>query len=143
MIEQARRIAVIGGSRIPFCRSNTVYSSKSNMDLLSAALQGLIDRFDLHGKQFDEVIAGAVTTHSRDWNLAREALQSIAESSDKSIRIEVRLGHAYSTILKEAEAMNADLIILASHKPGLKDYFLGSNTSKVVNHADCSVVVVR
>ena len=80
MIEQARRIAVIGGSRIPFCRSNTVYSSKSNMDLLSAALQGLIDRFDLHGKQFDEVIAGAVTTHSRDWNLAREALQSTTMS---------------------------------------------------------------
>ena len=80
MIEQTRKIAVIGGSRIPFCRSNTVYSSKSNMDLLSAALQGLIDRFDLHGKQFDEVIAGAVTTHSRDWNLAREALQSTTMS---------------------------------------------------------------
>lgn len=74
---------------------------------------------------------------------AREALQSIAESTDKTIRIEVRLGHAYSTILKEAEAMKVDLIILASHKPGLKDYFIGSNTSKVVNHADCSVVVVR
>jgi acetyl-CoA C-acetyltransferase len=80
MIEQARKIVVIGGSRIPFCRSNTVYAGKSNMDLLSAALQGLIDRFDLHGKQFDEVIAGAVTTHSRDWNLAREALQSTTMS---------------------------------------------------------------
>jgi len=74
---------------------------------------------------------------------ARQALESIAKTTDRAIRIEVRAGHAYSTILKEAEAMQVDLIILASHKPGLKDYFIGSNTSKVVNHADCSVVVVR
>lgn len=74
---------------------------------------------------------------------ARQGLESIAETTDRAVQVEVRAGHAYSTILKEAEAMNADLIILASHKPGLKEYFIGSNTSKVVNHADCSVVVVR
>ena len=74
---------------------------------------------------------------------ARNELQKIADSTDKEVQIEVRTGHAYSTILKEAEAMNADLIILASHKPGLKDYFIGSNATKVVSHADCSVVVVR
>jgi nucleotide-binding universal stress UspA family protein len=75
--------------------------------------------------------------------VARQALESIAESTDRSVQIEIRAGHAYSSILKEAEAMNADLIILASHKPGLKEYFIGSNTSKVVNHASCSVVVLR
>ena len=74
---------------------------------------------------------------------AREALESIAKNTDKAIQVEVRAGHAYSTIQKEAEAANADLIILASHKPGLKEYFIGSNTSKVVSHASCSVVVVR
>ena len=74
---------------------------------------------------------------------ARKSLESIAETTDKKIQIEVRTGHAYSTILKEAEALNADLIILASHKPGLKDYFIGSNSTKVVSHASCSVVVVR
>ena len=74
---------------------------------------------------------------------ARNALESIAATSDKAVQIEVRTGHAYSTILKEAEAMNVDLIILASHKPGLKEYFIGSNTTKVVSHANCSVVVVR
>lgn len=74
---------------------------------------------------------------------AREALESIAETTDKDVQIDVQTGHAYSTILKEAEATNADLIILASHKPGLKDYFIGSNTTKVVSHANCSVVVVR
>jgi len=80
MGEQLRRIAVIGGSRIPFCRSNTTFADKSNMDMLSGAIQGLVDRFSLHGEQMDEVVAGAVTTHSRDWNLAREALLSTSLS---------------------------------------------------------------
>lgn len=80
MSDQIRRIAVIGGSRIPFCRSNTIYSEKTNMDMLSAALQGVVDRFGLDGKQLDEVVAGAVTTHSKDWNLAREALLSTSLS---------------------------------------------------------------
>jgi acetyl-CoA C-acetyltransferase len=76
MSNQIRRIAVIGGSRIPFCRSNTIYSEKTNMDMLATAIQGVIERFGLDGKQLDEVVAGAVTTHSKDWNLAREALLS-------------------------------------------------------------------
>ncbi len=74
---------------------------------------------------------------------ARKSLESIAATTDAPIEIETRTGHAYSTILKEAEAMDIDLIILASHKPGLKDYFIGSNTTKIVSHAGCSVVVVR
>jgi len=76
MSDQVRRIAVIGGSRIPFCRSNTIYADKTNLDMLSAAIQGVVDRFSLDGKQLDEVVAGAVTSHSKDWNLAREALLS-------------------------------------------------------------------
>jgi len=75
-----RRIAVIGGSRIPFCRSNSIYAEKTNLDMLSSALQGLVDRFGLDGEQPDEVIAGAVTSHSKDWNLAREALLSTSLS---------------------------------------------------------------
>ncbi len=74
---------------------------------------------------------------------AQKTLDSIAQSTDIEIPTVIRRGHAYSTILKEAEAMNADAIILSSHKPGLKDYFIGSNTTKVVSHANCSVVVVR
>jgi len=80
MSNQLRRIAVIGGSRIPFCRSNSIFSEKTNMDMLSAAIQGLVDRFGLDGRQLDEVVAGAVTTHSKDWNLAREALLSTSLS---------------------------------------------------------------
>jgi acetyl-CoA C-acetyltransferase len=71
-----RKVAVIGGSRIPFCRSNTSYAEKSNLDMLTTALQGVVDRFGIHGEKLDEVIAGAVTSHSKDWNLAREALLS-------------------------------------------------------------------
>lgn len=80
MVTELRRIAVIGGSRIPFCRSNTIHAEQSNMDMLAAALEGLVNRFKLQGLQIDEVVAGAVTTHSRDWNLAREALLSTSLS---------------------------------------------------------------
>jgi acetyl-CoA C-acetyltransferase len=75
-----RRIAVIGGSRIPFCRSNTIYADKTNLDMLAASLQGIVDRFGLAGQQIDEVVAGAVTTHAKDFNLAREALLSTSLS---------------------------------------------------------------
>jgi acetyl-CoA C-acetyltransferase len=75
-----RRIAVIGGSRIPFCRSNSIYAEKTNLDMLASTLQGLVDRFGLEGEQPDEVVAGAVTSHSKDWNLAREALLSTSLS---------------------------------------------------------------
>ena len=80
MNEQLRKIAVIGSSRIPFCRSNTIYADKTNMDMLSSVIQGVVDRYGLDGAQLDEVVAGAVTTHAKDWNLAREALLSTSLS---------------------------------------------------------------
>jgi acetyl-CoA C-acetyltransferase len=76
MTDSLRRVAVIGGSRIPFCRSNSVYAEKTNMDMLAASIQGVVDRFGIDGVKVDEVVAGAVTHHSKDWNLAREALLS-------------------------------------------------------------------
>ena len=71
-----RRVAIIGGTRIPFCRSNTAYSDLSNLDMLADTLQALVDQHNLAGSKIDDVIAGAVTTHSRDWNLTREAILS-------------------------------------------------------------------
>jgi acetyl-CoA C-acetyltransferase len=73
MMPEIRKVAIVGGSRIPFVRSNTTYSHASNMDMLTAALQGLVQRFDLDGERLGEVVAGAVMKHSRDFNLAREA----------------------------------------------------------------------
>jgi acetyl-CoA C-acetyltransferase len=69
-----RRVAVVGGMRIPFCRSHTAYAELSNLDMLTAALHGLADKFALHGAHIDEVVGGAVVTHAKDWNLAREAV---------------------------------------------------------------------
>lgn len=68
------RVAVIGGSRIPFCRSHSVYRDCSNQDLMAAALSGVVNRFDLKGQTLGDVALGAVIKHSRDWNLARESL---------------------------------------------------------------------
>ncbi|HJR39020.1 MAG TPA: acetyl-CoA C-acetyltransferase [Nocardioidaceae bacterium] len=69
-----RRVAVIGGNRIPFARSNTVYATASNQDMLTAAIDGLVTRFGLEGERLGEVVAGAVLKHSRDFNLTRECV---------------------------------------------------------------------
>ncbi|UUQ66963.1 acetyl-CoA C-acetyltransferase [Pseudomonas fuscovaginae UPB0736] len=69
-----RRVAIIGGNRIPFARSNGPYASASNQAMLTAALEGLIERFNLHGLRLGEVVAGAVLKHSRDFNLTRECV---------------------------------------------------------------------
>ncbi|KRF17287.1 acetyl-CoA acetyltransferase [Nocardioides sp. Soil797] len=74
MQAKTRRVAVIGGNRIPFARSNTVYSDASNQEMLTAALDGLVDRFGLEGEQLGEFVAGAVLKHSADFNLAREVV---------------------------------------------------------------------
>ncbi|MBE02753.1 MAG: acetyl-CoA C-acyltransferase, partial [Euryarchaeota archaeon] len=71
-----RRVAVLGGNRIPFARSNTAYSRISNQELLTTALRGLVDRFGLEGQRLGEVVAGAVIKHSRDFNLTRESVLS-------------------------------------------------------------------
>lgn len=77
-----RRVAIIGGNRIPFARSNTVYSHVSNQDMLTATLQGLVDRFNLHGERLGDVAAGAVMKHSRDFNLVRESVLSTTLSPE-------------------------------------------------------------
>ena len=74
---------------------------------------------------------------------ARDDLKAIANASGRKMEVEVRTGHSYNTILDVAEEKSADLIIIASHRPGLQDYFLGSTAAKVVRHATCSVLVVR
>src|SRR5262245_52044199 len=69
-----RRVAVIGGARIPFARSNGAYSSVGNQEMLTAALKAVVDRFALKGVALGDVVAGAVMKHSSQWNLTREAL---------------------------------------------------------------------
>ncbi|AZE46420.1 3-ketoacyl-CoA thiolase [Pseudomonas chlororaphis] len=71
---QLRRVAIIGGNRIPFARSNGPYATASNQSMLTAALEGLIERYNLHGLRLGEVAVGAVLKHSRDFNLTRECV---------------------------------------------------------------------
>jgi acetyl-CoA C-acetyltransferase len=74
MNAKTRRVAVLGGNRIPFARSNGPYAKASNQDMLTVALDGLVDRFGLAGERVGEVAAGAVLKHSRDFNLTRECV---------------------------------------------------------------------
>ena len=74
MIDTPRRVAVVGGNRIPFARSNSAYAEASNQDMLTTALDGLVERYGLEGERVGEFAAGAVLKHSRDFNLARESV---------------------------------------------------------------------
>ncbi len=69
-----RRVAVIGGVRIPFCRSNTAYGDLTNLDMMVTVLNGMVERYGLEDVHIDEVVGGSVVTHAKDWNLAREAV---------------------------------------------------------------------
>ncbi|MBT8151811.1 MAG: acetyl-CoA C-acyltransferase, partial [Gammaproteobacteria bacterium] len=71
---EIKRVAILGGNRIPFARSGTNYLNVSNQQMLSAALNGLVSRYNLEGKLLGEVVAGAVMKHSRDFNLTRECV---------------------------------------------------------------------
>ena len=81
MQAKTRRVAIIGGNRIPFARSNTVYSDASNQEMFTAAVDGLVGRFGLEGKQLGLVTGGAVIKHSRDFNLVREVVLGSALSA--------------------------------------------------------------
>ena len=70
---ETRRIAIVGSARIPFTRAHSGYAGESNLSMLGTALGGLAEKFNLRGEKIDEVAAGAVISHSRDFNLAREA----------------------------------------------------------------------
>jgi acetyl-CoA C-acetyltransferase len=74
MNQNARRVAVIGGRRIPFARQNGPYAQASNQDMLTAALDAVVESFGVQGETLGEVAAGAVLKHSRDFNLTRETV---------------------------------------------------------------------
>lgn len=71
-----RRVAILGGIRIPFCRNNTAYYDLGNLGLSTLVLGGLVEKFQLQGQTLGEVAMGAVLKHSSDFNLAREAALS-------------------------------------------------------------------
>ena len=74
---------------------------------------------------------------------AHSVLENMAKAAGVTADVEVRSGRPAATILAAAEEKGTDLIIIAAHQPGLKDYLLGSTAARVVRHAECSVLVVR
>lgn len=76
MEKTQKRVGVVGGVRIPFCRNNTAYADVGNFGMSVKVLGSLVEKFGLHGVELGEVAMGAVIRHSSDWNLAREALLS-------------------------------------------------------------------
>ncbi|AHD21245.1 acetyl-CoA C-acetyltransferase [Rhodococcus pyridinivorans] len=77
---QQRRVAVLGGNRIPFARSDRKYARASNQDMFTATLDGLVGRFNLQGERLGAVVGGAVLKHARDFNLVRESVLGSALS---------------------------------------------------------------
>jgi len=95
---------------------------------------------ELPGYVAIELPAGLVEQSRKD---AEEKLKAIAGEAGVKAEIVVRSGHPGNQILELAEETKADLIIVASHRPGLQDYFIGSTAGRVVRHANCSVLVTR
>ncbi len=112
---RAIRVAVVGGSRIPFCRSHSAYKDCSNQDMMSTALSGLVSKLDLKGQTLGDVALGAVIKHSKDWNLARE---SVLDSGLNPRTPGVDLQRACGTSL-EACIMIANKIALGQIESGI------------------------
>src|SRR5690242_9407707 len=74
MAQSIRPVAIVGSQRIPFCRIFTGYADIGNLEMLSAAVKALVDKYNLKGQILGDVVAGAVMKHSRDWSMAREAV---------------------------------------------------------------------
>jgi acetyl-CoA C-acetyltransferase len=75
-VTTSKRAGIVGGIRIPFCRSNTAYADIGNFGMSVKTLGALVERFGLHGVELGEVAFGAVIKHPSEWNLAREATLS-------------------------------------------------------------------
>ena len=73
---QVRRVAIVGGVRIPFARSYGAYAAATNQDMLTAAFRGVVERFKLQGVRLGDVAGGAVIKHAKDYNLVRESVLS-------------------------------------------------------------------
>jgi acetyl-CoA C-acetyltransferase len=104
----SRRVAILGGNRIPFARSDGAYSNASNQDMFTAALGGLIDRFNLDGEKLGAVIGGAVLKHSRDFNLMRECvLGSSLSSYTPAFDIQQACGTGLQATIAAADGISA------------------------------------
>jgi len=109
--QSSKRVAILGGVRIPFCRAHTAYRNASNLEMMSATLRALVARFGLDGQQLGEVVLGAVIKHSRDWNLAREAtLSSGLAAETPAMDVQRACGTSLSAAIVIASKISVGLI---------------------------------
>ncbi|TLM87793.1 acetyl-CoA C-acetyltransferase [Pseudarthrobacter sp. NamE5] len=141
-----RRAVIVGGNRIPFARAGGAYAKSSNLDMLTAALDGLIARFGLQDERVGEVAAGAVLKHSRDFNLTREAVLGSALSAETpaydlqqacATGLETVVGLANKIKLGQIESAIAGGVDSASDAPvvvseGLREVILDLNRAKTL-----------
>ena len=108
---QRRKVAILGGNRIPFARSNKEYSSASNQDMLTAALNGLVARYGLQDERVGQVTAGAVLKHSRDFSLTRECVLGCPlDSQTPGTDIQMACGTGIAAAVHVADAIAAGRI---------------------------------
>ena len=101
-----RKVAILGGNRIPFARSNKEYTSASNQDMLTAAIDGLVARYGLQGERLGLVSAGAVLKHARDFNLTREVVMGSAlDSQTPANDVQMACGTGLDTAVQVGDAI--------------------------------------
>lgn len=101
-----RKVAIVGGNRIPFARSNGKYADASNQDMLTAVINGLAARYNLQGKELGMVVGGAVLKHSRDFNLTRESvLGSVLAPSTPAFDLQQACGTGLAAAVQIADAI--------------------------------------
>ena len=102
---QLRNAVVVGANRTPFVKAGGAYATATDLDMLTAAIDGLVARFGLAGQKVDEVVAGAVLKHTRDFNLTREAVLGSALHP-----------HTPAVDLQQACGTGLEAVIYASNK---------------------------
>ncbi len=105
-MNQPRKVAVLGGNRIPFARSNKEYANASNQDMLTAAIDGLVARYGLQDEEIGQVVGGAVIKHARDFNLVRESvLGSALAPTTPAFDIQHACGTSLTSAIQVADAI--------------------------------------
>lgn len=106
MTTSPRKVAIVGGNRIPFARSNGKYADASNQDMLTAAVNGLAARYNLQGEKLGMVVAGAVLKHSRDFNLTRETvIGSVLDASTPAFDLQQACGTGLASAVQVGDAI--------------------------------------
>ena len=136
---QPRRVAVIGGARIPFARAQGAYASVGNQEMLTAALKAVVDKFALKGLRLGDVVAGAVMKHSSQWNLTREALLD-SGLAPETPGLDVQ--RACGTSLEAAIAI-ANKIALGQIDAGIADGFDTVNDPPIVYSREYQQLLLR